>query len=127
AKRWLERELAATRKTVLYVSHDRELLAATATRIITVEAGGRRGDPQNSTWTHGGGFASYAEARRNHLDKLERDRNLYDNERKRLEALVAEMRRRASMSDIFAPKLKAAESRLRQFVEREERPTDLRE
>src|SRR6266511_4717103 len=29
-KRWLERELAASDKTVLYVSHDRELLARTA-------------------------------------------------------------------------------------------------
>ena len=63
AKRWLERELAATRKTVLYVSHDRELLAATATKIVTVEAEG--------AWTHGGGFAGYAEARQGHLDKLQ--------------------------------------------------------
>ena len=75
-KRWLERELATTRKTVLYVSHDRELLAATATKIITVEAEG--------AWTHGGGFAGYAEARQGHLDKLDRDRSLYDDERKRL-------------------------------------------
>ncbi len=118
AKRWLERELAATRKTVLYVSHDRELLAATATSVITVEAGG--------TWTHGGGFAGYAEARRIYHDKLERDRSVYDDERKRLEALVVEMRQRASISDKFAPRLKAAESRLRQFVGREERPPDVR-
>ncbi len=69
AKRWLEGELAATRKTVLYVSHDRELLAATATKIVTVEAEG--------SWTHGGGFAGYGEARRSHLNKLERDRTLY--------------------------------------------------
>ena len=119
AKRWLEGELATTRKTVLYVSHDRELLAATATKIVTVEAEG--------SWTHGGGFAGYGEARRSHLDKLERDRTLYDNERKRLEELVAEMRRRAKISEVFAPKLKAAESRLRQFVAREERPADVRE
>ncbi|HEX5494581.1 MAG TPA: ATP-binding cassette domain-containing protein, partial [Mycobacteriales bacterium] len=37
AKRWLEERLAATGKTVLYVSHDRELLARTATRVVTVE------------------------------------------------------------------------------------------
>ena len=119
AKRWLEGELQATRKTVLYVSHDRQLLAATATKIVTIEAFG--------AWTFGGGFAGYAEARRAHLDKLDKDRSLYDDERKRLEALVAEMRRRASFSDVFAPKLKAAESRLRQFVEREERPAEVRD
>ncbi len=117
-KRWLERELSATRKTVLYVSHDRELLAATATKVITVEADG--------AWTHGGGFAGYAEARRAYHDKLARDRTWYDGERQRLVDLVAEMRRRAKMSDTFAPRLKAAESRLRQFEQRNERPSTVR-
>ena len=127
AKRWLEGELVNTRKTVLYVSHDRELLAATATKVVTVESAGRLGDQQNGTWTHGGGFATYAEARHNHLAKLERDRTSYDNERKHLEELVAEMRRRARVSEVFGPKLRAAESRLRLFIQREERPADLRD
>ena len=118
-KRWLERELQSTRKTLLYVSHDRELLAATATKIVTVEAEG--------AWTHGGGFAGYPEARQAHVDKLSKDRSLYDDELKRLQDLVAEMRRRASFSEVFAPKLKAAESRLRQFEERHERPVEVRE
>src|SRR6266699_3706290 len=55
-KRWLERQLASTPKTVLLVSHDRELLAACAERIVTVEDG--------NVWVHGGGFATYAQARR---------------------------------------------------------------
>jgi len=38
-KCWLEEQLALTAKTVLLVSHDRELLANTAERIITVESG----------------------------------------------------------------------------------------
>ena len=59
--------------------------------IVTVEADG--------TWTHGGGFAGYHEARQARLDKLARDRSRYDDERKRLEELVAEMRRRAKISD----------------------------
>jgi ATPase subunit of ABC transporter with duplicated ATPase domains len=37
-KRWLEQALRASPKTVLYVSHDRELLANTATKVVTVEA-----------------------------------------------------------------------------------------
>ena len=36
-KLWLEQQLVATPKTVLMVSHDRELLAGTAQRNITVE------------------------------------------------------------------------------------------
>jgi len=54
-KVWLEQQLAATPKTVLLVSHDRELLANCAERIITVEDG--------NVWVHGGGFATYAQAR----------------------------------------------------------------
>jgi ATPase subunit of ABC transporter with duplicated ATPase domains len=119
AKRWLERELVATRKTVLYVSHDRELLAATATKVVTIDSG--------ENWTHGGGFSTYADARRHHLELRAKDRALYDDERRRLEDLVAEMRRRAAVSEVFAPRLKAAESRLRQFVERNERPREFRE
>jgi energy-dependent translational throttle protein EttA len=119
AKRWLEGELRASRKTILFVSHDRELLAAAATRIVTVEA--------NGTWTHGGGFGGYHEARQARIERLSRDRSWYDDERQRLVDIVTEMRQRARISDTFAPKLKAAESRLRQFEERNERPQEVRE
>jgi ATPase subunit of ABC transporter with duplicated ATPase domains len=118
AKRRLEGELRASRKTILFVSHDRELLAAAATRIVTVEAKG--------TWTHGGGFAGYHEARQARLERLSRDRSWYDDERQRLVEIVVEMRQRAKLSDKFAPKLKAAESRLRQFEGRNERPEEVR-
>ena len=118
ATRWLEAELRATRKTILYVSHDRELLAATSTKLVTVEAEG--------AWTHGGSFDGYAQARRARLERIAHDRSVYDLERKRLEELVAEMSRRAKISDTFAPKLKAAETRLRHFVERQERPSTVR-
>ncbi len=118
AKRWLEGQLNDTRKTVLFISHDRELLAATATKIVTVEAWG--------AWTHGGSFATYADAREREQDKRERDRALYDDERQRLEDYVKLMRERARISEAFAPKLKAAETRLRHFVEKHERPPESR-
>src|SRR5262249_40383109 len=66
AKRWLEQQLATTGKTVLLVSHDRELLANCAQRIITVE--------DKSVWIHGGGFATYAQARRDRSYRLPRAR-----------------------------------------------------
>ena len=42
AKRWLENQLQTTQKSVLVVSHDRELLAQTAQTIAVLELG-RRG------------------------------------------------------------------------------------
>jgi ATPase subunit of ABC transporter with duplicated ATPase domains len=118
-KRWLEAELRASRKTMLYVSHDRELLAETATKIVTVEASG--------AWTHGSGFAGYHEARQARLENREHALALYEDERKKLEELVVVMRQRAKISDKFAPRLKAAESRLRQFLERSDAPELVRE
>src|SRR6201999_1488576 len=38
-KRWLEGRLRETAKTVLFVSHDRELLSRAARKLISVEAG----------------------------------------------------------------------------------------
>jgi ATPase subunit of ABC transporter with duplicated ATPase domains len=118
-KRWLEVELRTARKTMLFVSHDRELLAATATKVVTVEAAG--------SWTHGGGFATYQEARQAHLERREHQISVYEDEHKRLEELVNEMRRRAKISEVFAPRLKAAESRLRQFLEANVKPKVARE
>ena len=119
AKRWLEDELRKSTKTILYVSHDRELLAATATKIVTIEGRG--------AWTHGAGFASYHDARQANLAKREKDLALYEDERARLEAIVAEMRRRAKISETFAPRLKAAESRLRQFLQANQAPEQVRD
>ena len=61
-KRWLEARLRESPKSVLYVSHDRELLAQTADRVVAVEGG--------SAWTHPGGFASWHEARANRHERL---------------------------------------------------------
>ena len=60
-KRWLEEQLRESPKTVLFVSHDRELLAAGRHRASSTVELGAAG---NSLWVHGGGFATYHEARR---------------------------------------------------------------
>ncbi len=117
AKRWLERQLNETRKTVVFISHDRELLAASATKIVTIDAAG--------AWTHGGSFDTYAAAKEHHDNIRAHDRALYDAEKIRLQDYVKLMRQRASISEAFAPKLKAAESKLRQFLAKNERPVDV--
>src|ERR1022692_2079103 len=109
AKLWLEQQLAATPKTVLLVSHDRELLANCAERIITVE--------DRSVWVHGGGFASYAQARRMRIDRLDELRRRWDEEHEKLKQLVRMYRLKASYNDAMASRLHAAETRLRKFEE----------
>jgi ATPase subunit of ABC transporter with duplicated ATPase domains len=106
-KRWLEQQLATTAKTVLLVSHDRELLANSAQRIVTVEDG--------SVWIHGGGFATYAQARRDRNDRLDELRRRWDEEHEKLKQLVRMYRQKASYNDAMASRLQAAETRLKRF------------
>ncbi|HUC58787.1 MAG TPA: ABC-F family ATP-binding cassette domain-containing protein [Streptosporangiaceae bacterium] len=108
-KLWLEQQLLATPKTVLLVSHDRELLAGCAQRIVTVEDG--------SVWTHGGGFATYAQARRDRIERLDELRRRWDEEHEKLKQLVRMYRQKASYNDAMASRLQAAVTRLTKFEE----------
>jgi ATPase subunit of ABC transporter with duplicated ATPase domains len=108
-KIWLERQLAVTPKTVLLVSHDRELLAACAERIITVE--------DSRVWVHGGGFAGYAQARRNRNDRLDELRRRWDEEHEKLRQLMLMYKQKASYNDAMASRYQAAVTRLRKFEE----------
>lgn len=106
-KRHLERLMAASRKTVLYVSHDRELLAATATRILTLEAGG--------VWVHGGGFRNYQEARAGRLERLDELHRRWSEEHQRLKDLVHTLQQQAKISAAMAGKYHAMQTRLARF------------
>jgi len=107
AKQWLEGQLRATRKTVLLVSHDRQLLANAVDRIVTVEGGG--------VWVHGGGFATYAQARLDRFERLDELRRRWDEEHAKLKVLVNTLRHKASYNDAMAPAYRAAQTRLRRF------------
>jgi len=111
AKRWLEQRLADSQKTVLYVSHDRELLARTATHVVTVELGAAG----NTAWVHGGGFASYHEARRDRFARLEELRRRWDEEHAKLKTLVTTLRQKAAYNDGMASRYRAAVTRLGKF------------
>jgi ATPase subunit of ABC transporter with duplicated ATPase domains len=122
-KRWLEESLRATHKTVLLVSHDRELLATAADRIITLEVGAAG----NSTWTHGGSFESYHQAREDRMSRLDELLRRWNEEHAKIKLLVYNMRVKATANDTFAPKYQAALSKLRRFEEAgppEARPLD---
>jgi len=115
-KRWLEQQLTDSLKTVLYASHDRELLARTATRIVTVELGPGHG-AGNTTWTHGGGFATYHQARTDRMSRLEELRRRWDEEHAKLKQLVQTLKIKASVNDGMASRYQAALTRLAKFEE----------
>jgi ATPase subunit of ABC transporter with duplicated ATPase domains len=108
-KQWLESQLAATRKTVLLISHDRELLARAATRIVTVEGG--------TSWTHGSGFATYHEARSHRHERLAELLRRWDEEHERLKDLVRTLQQQAAISPDMASRYKAMQTRLRKYEE----------
>ncbi|WIM97153.1 ATP-binding cassette domain-containing protein [Actinoplanes oblitus] len=109
AKRWLEQRIRESNKSVLYISHDRELLAQTADRVVAVEGGG--------AWTHPGGFASWHEARSNRHERMEELRRRWDEEHEKLRELVFTLKNKAAFNDGLASRYQAAQTRLRKFEE----------
>ena len=114
-KIWLEQRIRESDKTILFISHDRELLDHTATRIVTVELGAFGGG--NRVWTHPGGFASYHDARRDRFARFEELRRRWDEEHVKIKALVLRLRIKAEYNDGMASQYKAAQTRLRKFEE----------
>jgi ATPase subunit of ABC transporter with duplicated ATPase domains len=112
-KRWLEDRLAETQKTVLFVSHDRELLARGASRIVSVEPapGG------SNVWVHGGGFATFHEARQQRFERFEEVCRRWDEKHAQLKKLVVDLGQYAARSDAMASRYAAAQTRLRKFEE----------
>ena len=112
-KEWLEQRLAESPKTVLFVSHDRELLARTATHVVTIELGAAG----NTSWTHPGSFATYHQARSDRFARLEELRRRWDEEHIKLKALVLMYKNKAAYNDGLASRYQAAKTRLAKFEE----------
>ena len=112
-KRRLEDRLVTSGRTVLLVSHDRELLARVATHVATLEptAGGAR------VWVHGGGFATYAQARADRRARHEELLRRWQEEHAQLRELVAGLKVRSTFNDGMASRYQAAQTRLRKFEE----------
>jgi ATPase subunit of ABC transporter with duplicated ATPase domains len=112
-KRWLEEQLRDTPKAVLLVSHDRELLARAADRVVTLEPGAAGA----TAWVHGGGFGTWHAAREERNARLEELRRRWDEEREKLVALVLRYKVKATYNDGLASQYHAAQTRLRKFDE----------
>ena len=109
AKRELERQVRATKKTILLISHDRELLTAACDAIVTLEG--------NGAWVHGESYATYAAARE-HRQKLMGDRvERWKEEERRLRELVRLFKERAKYAPVWAKKADAMETRWKRWVD----------
>ena len=112
-KRWFEEQLATSPVTVLFVSHDRELLSRTATQVASLEptAAG------STLWVHGAGFATFAQARRARAERVAELTRRWEEERAKLRQLVLTLRTKAAYNDGLASRYAAAQTRLRKFEE----------
>ena len=112
-KRWLEEQLIASRKAILLVSHDRELLNRAATRIATLE----RHLTGSTLWVHSGPWSTYREGREARNARLAEDLRRWDEEHARIKELVRVMQERAKISPDLASRYQAAQTKLRKFEE----------
>jgi ATPase subunit of ABC transporter with duplicated ATPase domains len=107
AKLALEGRIRTTRKTVLMISHDRELLSGAVASIVTLEG--------NGGWVHGDSYATYPKAREERQRRLGDAVKRWQEEERRLFRLMKTFKERARYSDAWAKKANAAETRWRRF------------
>ena len=112
-KLWLEEQLRTTPKTVLLISHDRELLNQAASHIVGIELGAAG----NTAWVHGAGFSTFHEARAARFSRLEELHRRWDEEHVKLKTLVQTLKVKAKFNDGLASRYQAAQTRLRKFEE----------
>jgi ATPase subunit of ABC transporter with duplicated ATPase domains len=109
AKRELEEQLRRSKKTILVISHDRDLLAGGVNVILTLEG--------NGAWLHHGSYATYPEAREARQQKLGDAVVRWHEEEKRLRELVRIFKERARYSPDLAKRANAFETRWNRFKE----------
>jgi ATPase subunit of ABC transporter with duplicated ATPase domains len=109
AKRELEQQIRSSRKTILLISHDRDLLSSAVRSVLTLEG--------NGAWVHPGSYATYAEAREERQRKMGDAVKRWKDEERRLFRLVKTFKERARYAPDWAKKADAAETRWRRFAD----------
>jgi ATPase subunit of ABC transporter with duplicated ATPase domains len=107
AKLALERRVRASKKTIVMISHDREVLSGAVGTIVTLEG--------NGAWVHGGSYATYAQAREDRQRRLGDAVKRWHEEERRLFRLMKTFKERARYAPDWAKRADAMESRWRRF------------
>lgn len=110
-KRWLAGLIRDSGTTVLFVSHDRELIADAASSILTLEPGADGA----TIWQHHGGFDAYPEARAARNERLDELQRRWDEQEAQLKRLVLMYQQKAKYNSDMASRLQAARTRLEKF------------
>lgn len=119
AKRELEQQLRASKKTILVISHDRDLLARGVGVILTLEG--------NGAWLHPGSYLSYTAARQERQRKLGDAVARWHEEEKRLRELMRTFKERARYSPDLAKRADAFETRWKRFKDQGPPPPPITE
>lgn len=100
-------------KTILLISHDRDLLEDTCKKHLILESR----DDGTVAWVHGGRYSTLAKARSERHAREDEILRRRDDEERKLRALVSSLRQAASISDVMASRYHAAQTRLAKFLE----------
>jgi len=120
AKRWLEGFIKEYPGTVMVISHDRYLLDRVVKRIYQLEDG--------QIDVYAGNYTFYVEERQKRLIQRHQMYTEQQEELKRLEALLVQLRSWAKQNPKFAPRMRSMEKRVeRARQEASERPVMRRE
>lgn len=120
AKRWLEGFIKEYPGTVMIISHDRYLLDRVVKRIYQLEDG--------EIDVYAGNYTFYVEERQKRLIQRHQMYTEQQEELKRLEALLVQLRSWAKQNPKFAPRMRSMEKRVeRARQEASERPVMRRE
>jgi ATPase subunit of ABC transporter with duplicated ATPase domains len=107
AKLALEQRIRTSKKTIVMISHDREVLAGAVGAIVTLEG--------NGAWVHGGSYASYPEAREARQRRLGDAVKRWHEEERRLFRLMKTFKERARYAPDWAKRADAMETRWNRF------------
>jgi ATPase subunit of ABC transporter with duplicated ATPase domains len=107
AKLALEHRVQSSKKTIVMISHDREVLAGAVGTIVTLEG--------NGAWVHGGSYATYGQAREDRQRRLGDAVKRWHEEERRLFRLMKTFKERARYAPDWAKRADAMESRWRRF------------
>jgi ATPase subunit of ABC transporter with duplicated ATPase domains len=107
AKLALERRVRSSRKTIVMISHDREVLAGAVGAIVTLEG--------NGAWVHGGSYATYRQAREDRQRRLGDAVKRWQEEERRLFHLMKTFKERARYAPDWAKRADAMETRWNRF------------